>query len=103
MTMASEAKIERGKKAFRKSFSKDELENIFSDRLCELTPPYDNKKDSFYPQDKFNEIVNLAINEYTKPENNLSVDKCIYRAIRDYEEIMKDCIKLFNEPEERDM
>lgn len=103
MTMASEAETERGKKAFHKSFSKDELENIFSDRLCKLTPPYDDKRDSFYPQDKFNEIINLAINEYTKLENNLSVDKCLYRAIQDYEEVMKDCVKLFNEPEERDM
>ena len=103
MTMTSEAEIGRGKKTFHKSFSKDELENIFSDRLCELTPPYDNKKDSFYPQDKFNEIVNLAINEYTKPENNLSVDNCLHRAEQDYEEVMKDCVKPFNEPEERDM
>ena len=81
----------------------DELQNIFSKRLCEITPPHDDKTDSFYPKDKFDEIVNLAIDDYTKPKNNLSIDACLHRAEQDYEEVMKECTKLFNEPEERDM
>lgn len=81
----------------------ESIRDQFTDRLCIMTMPNGDKKDSTFSEDKFNEVIVLALDEYTMSEGLADIDDCLQHAIGDYDDIMNDQTKLNEAIDERDI
>lgn len=81
----------------------ESIRDQLTDRLCIMTMPDGDKKDSIFPEDKFNEVIALALDEYTMSEGLADINDCLQHAIGDYDNIMNDRVKLDEAIDERDI
>ncbi len=81
----------------------ESIRDQLTDRLCIMTMPDGDEKDSTFPEDKFNEVIALALDEYTMSEGLTDINDCLQHAISDYDNIMSDQVKLDEAMDERDI